>query len=564
MSRQVEKAPISSRKAASASRRNQQKKKEPELRNMKTFVRLKGMEKEKHKLRNSTKGDRNCTTQGTNFDVRGLNAAKCFDRKLKRSASQHEDGDTGSEFQMVKLHDEASDEDTFSMFSMNSSRPSSCVTADLHQERKPTSRDDDEFESLDNVGPRESAQIKSTTDETVQNELTPSSVSDDNGSPRLQITELEEQNREVDLDELTKGNLESTNLSTQERVELETESEYERNTKSVQVKTAWELNDKFLLTTDHPAEVWDDEKTNKKSLSRRRRSSDLLSASFPPLSALPESRRGSFPISPSNYWFSTSKTPPELPSLSGRQCKVQLPSSFPGILSPPSASESDSSDDELDNVFWAKEQMAKKSGRKLPSNHLEVLPSKQAQKLKVSSSRESPSSSGSRSPVASSEHLAMRVASAEYLAARVVTQLNCAFKETVGESEEEVTTRANCVTPNLMPRRHSALFFRSNTSSGLDEKVSSLILPSVHNECSRSLPNLSNNDKTKRMFVTFDKDSPHVKVVDLKGKSDLAHKCRVINRRLTNEDSVVKAMLKEKVHKKSMIKKWVISSAQGI
>jgi len=555
MSRQREKESSSLRKVTSATRSIQKK------RNLKTLARLKGTGNEKHKLRNITKGDEDRAKQGSVSDVRSLTGARSLNGKLKESTSQNPECGMSSDFQMLRIHheeDEESNEDYLSMMSLDS-RPSSYTTARLHEEW--IFRNEDEFESSENFNKPEREQNEIKTEETFKSGSSSKLVSDDIGSPRLQIIQLEGQNKE-NMENLEKSVLDSTNVSIQEKMELEKESESERKTQSKLVKTAWELNDKFNLTSDFPAAVWEDEKPNKKLLTTRRRSSDLLSASFPPLSAYLGSRRGSFPITPINYWFSSSKTPPELPSLSGRQCKVQLPSSFPGVCSPTSESESESSDDELDEVFREKEQVEKKIDQKLLKNYLEVPNNKQTQKKMISSERASPTSSGSS--IASSEHLAMRAASTEYLAARVVTQLNCAFEETVGENERETTSRANCVTPNLMPRRHSALFFRSNTSNCFEEKAASLILPSVQNECSKSLPNLSGYDKTKRMFVTFDKNSPHVKVVDLKGNCDLARKCRLINRRLTNEDSVVKQMLKEKVHKKSMIKKWVLSSAQGI
>jgi len=253
----------------------------------------------------------------------------------------------------------------------------------------------------------------------------------------------------------------------------------------------------------------------------------------------------------------------ELPSLSGRHCKVQLPSSFPGVPPPLSTSDSESEssvEEKLNHLFRDKGQMTQKFDQNMQRNYLEI-PGRRTKNLKNSSTRSSPISSTAPSPMASTETLAIRAASTEYLAARVVTQLNSAFKETTIESNEEVAPRENCVTPNLMPRRYSALSFHPNTSGCLDERRNSLVLPSVHNECSKSLPNLT-DDKSKRMFVTFDQHFPHASVVDLKGKGDLADRCRLINRRLSSEDAIVKAMLDTKIKKKSMVKKWVISSAQ--
>ena len=52
------------------------------------------------------------------------------------------------------------------------------------------------------------------------------------------------------------------------------------------------------------------------------------------------------------------------------------------------------------------------------------------------------------------------------------------------------------------------------------------------------------------------------KVVDLKGRGDVADKCRLLNKKLTRDDAIVEKILQEKIHKKAMIKKWVIASAQ--
>ena len=527
-----------------------------EGRNSKAFAVSEETEKEKRKLRNSTKRKVKTTMQRIGSGVHGLAAT----RSLNGNIPHDGDFNIGVDFQMLKIHDEEyNDADSLSMLSIDS-RPSSCTTLDVQEVRSLRNIDEFEvFERLEDSRTDESGETLITAEELNKSELTPNSVSDHNGSSRLQVAPLEEPNNE-NFEKLEDSYLESINFNIQDKTERGSEYESERKTK-LKVQTAWELNDKFLLTADFPDEVWDEKKDNKSLLTKRRPSSDLLNASFPPLSAFRESRRGSLPISSSNHLFLSSKTPPEFPSLSGRQCKVQLPSSFPGVSSPVGESDSESSDNELHKEVLEREQ---RSVQKPLRGYLEIPSGKHVQKLTNSSARETPNSSGALSPMLSSEHFAIRAASPEYLATRVVTQLDCAFKETVGESHEEVTSRAKCVTPNLMSRRHSAMSFRTNTSSFFGEKVNSITLPSVHNECSKSLPNLSDDDKTKRMFVTFDKDYPRAKVVDLKGKSDVAQKCRVLDRRLTDKDSVVKAMLKDKVQKKSMTKKWVIESAQGI
>ena len=557
MSSQEEREMTSPRITVSREKSMQRTRKLLEGRNTRTFVTLRGKEKENRNRRSTTKRMEKSEMRRLDSAMSSLNATIFSNGKPQAGISQEEDSDIYDNFQLLKLHqDEINDEETVSMSSVDF-RPSSCSTLDFQSLQYDYESESD----FENLNTEEIGQIITT--QANQSELTTNLVSGDHdiASPRLRVAKLEEQNNE-DLEKRKKGDFMDSNV--QKKVESEIEYESESKTKS-QDKIAWELNDKYLLTTDFPAEVWDEELENK-TLNTRRQSSDLLSASFPPLSAFSELRRGSFPISPPKYWLSTSKTASGLPLLSGRHCKVQLPSSFPGVASPTSGSESEFCCDEPDREFLERKQTTQKKEQAPLKKHLEVPspPGKQAQKLKTA--RASPNSIGCPSPISmhSSEHLAIKAASTEFLAARVVTQLNCAFKETVVDSNEEVTSRSNCVTPNLMPRRHSALFFRSNTSCSFEGKANSPILPSVRNECSKSLPNLTGHEKTKRVFVTFDKDYPSVKVVDLKGKSDLAQRCRVLNDKLINEDSMVKAMLKDKVHKKSMIKKWVIASAPSI
>lgn len=532
MSKQAEKGKMLPRRSASGTKSAQKTTKKTESRNTKKFCRITSMHKDRNKFKYATKSDENTTMQRSGSGIRVSPETRALNgNKLQDAEPRHE-------FEMLKLYHEEGSDDSLSMISMNS-RPSSAAT-DFPDEVQ--LRDDDEFVRLENLSMSDSGRI--SVEETSPSDLTVDEISVDSGSPRIQVTQLRDENNN-NVDKAEKGNLE----------ELEN--------KQSKVKTAWELNEKFLLTTDFPAEVWE-EKFNRKGLNTRRRSSDLLNASFPPLTAVPGFRRSSFPNSPSNSLM-LSTAPRELPSLSGRQCKVQLPSNFPGMPPPPSASdsESESSDDEeLDQLFREKEQIMRKTDKNVQKNYLDV-PSKQANNVKNSSPKSSPKSSTSQSPMVSTETLAIKVASNEYLAARVVTQLNSAFEETItiNGSDDEVTVRESCVTPNLMPRRYSSIYFRPNTSSCLDEGTNSLILPSVHHECSKSLPNLNDN-KTKRMFVTFENNFPHANVVDLKGKSELAQRCRLINRRLSSEDALVKAMLDKKIKRKTMVKKWVISSTQ--
>ena len=541
MSKQAEKGITMQENSRSRATLAPKKAKKTESKDKKTFARLTLAHKERKKFKYATQSEERTTIQSTGSGIRVLPEERAFDgNKCQNVKAMHE-------FEMLNLCYEDGNDDSLSMISMNS-RSSSAAT-DFPEEVK--LGDDDELLSLENLNIDKVDWMRTAAAESSESDLTLDEFSVDDGFPRIQATQLHVENVNND-EKAEKGHFDSSNVVLHAEAEG---SRKELESKSSKVKTAWHLNEKFLLTADFPAEVWE-ENLNRKVTNKRRRSSDLLNASFPPLSLVPGLlRRGSFPNSTSSsLMFSTATR--QLPSLSGRQCKVQLPSSFPGIPPPPSASDSEgeaSAEEKLDRLFRDKEQLARNTGQTMRMNYLNV-PIKQTKTLT--------NSSISQSPMSSTENLAIRAASTEYLAARVVTQLNSAFEETtITESNDEVTARENCVTPNLMPRRYSALSFRPDTSGCLDERRNSLTLPSVRNQCSKSLPNLT-DDKSKRMFVTFDQNFPQASVVDLKGKGDLAQRCRLINRRLSSEDAIVKAMLDTKIKKKSMVKKWVISSAQ--
>lgn len=545
MSKQAEKEVTAN--STSSAKWAPKKTKKTESRNKKTFGRLTLVPKERNKFKYATEGEEKITIQRTGSGIRVMPEKRAF------NGNKFQNVETTHEFEMLSLCYEESNDDSLSMISMNS-RPSSAAS-DFPEEVK--LGDDDEFVSLENLNIDNVGWMRTAAAESSESDLTLDQISVDSASPRIQDTQLQVENVNND-DKAKKGHFDCASFAVNAEA---VRSGKEHENKRSKVKTAWELNEKFLLTADFPAEVWE-EKFNRKAPNTRRKSSDLLNVSFPPLSLVPGLRRSSFPNSTSNS-FLLSTAPRELPSLSGRQCKVQLPSSFPGVPPPPSASDSESefaAEEKLNHLVRDKEQLARKIDQNAQKNYLDV-PSKQANNVINSATKASPISSTSQSPIASTETLVIRAASTEYLAARVVTQLNSAFKETTIGRDDEVTARENCVTPNLMPRRYSALSFRPNTSSCLDERKNSLILPSVHNEYSKSLPNLT-DDKTKRMFVTFDQNFPQASVVDLKGKGDLAQRCRLISRRLSSEDAIVKAMLDTKIKKKSMVKKWVISSAQ--
>ena len=546
MSKQAEKG-ITRSENSSSSVKTPQKTKKTESKNKNAFARLTLTHKERNKFKYATEREERTTTQRTDPGIRALPETRAF------NGNKFQNVETSRAFEMLNLCYGEGNDDSLSMISLNSR--SSSVATDFPEEVK--LEDDEEVLSLENVNIDNVGWMATAAAKSRQSDLNLDELSVDHGSPRKQATQPHVENIN-NGDKAEKCHFDSSTLVVHAEAE---ESKKRPENKSSKFKTAWQLNEKFLLTSEFPADVWE-EKLNWKATNARQKSSDLLNASFPPLSLVPGLRRSSFPSSTSSsLTFSTSTR--ELPSLSGKQCKVQLPSTFPGVPPPLSVSDSDSessAEEKLNHLFRDKDQLARKFDQNTQKNYLDV-PIKRTKNLGKSSTRSSPISSTSQSPMASTETLAIRAASTEYLAARVVTQLNSAFKETTIESNDEVTARENCVTPNLMPRRYSALSFRPNTSGYLDERRNSLNLPSVHNEWSKSLPNLT-DDKSKRMFVTFDQHFPQASVVDLKGKDDLAHRCRLINRRLSSEDALVKAVLDTKIKKKSMVKKWVISSAQ--
>ena len=532
---------------STSSAKTPKKTKKTESKNKNAFARLTLTHKERNKFKYASEREERTTTQRTDPGIRALPETRAFNR------NKFQNVETSRAFEMLNLCYGEGNDDSLSMVSLNSR--SSSVATDFPEEVK--LEDDEEVLSLENVNSDNVGWTTTAAAKSRQSDLNLDEISVDKVSPRKQATQLHVENVNND-DNAEKYHFDSSTIVVHAEAEG---SKKKPENKSSKFKTAWQLNEKFLLTAEFPADFWE-EKLNWKATNARQKSSDLLNASFPPLSLVPALRRSSFPSSTSSFLMFSNSTR-ELPSLSGKQCKVQLPSSFPGVPPPLSASDSESessADEKLNHLFRDKVQVARKFDQNMQKNYLDV-PNKQAKNLRNSSSRSSLISSTSQSPMASTETLAIRAASTEYLAARVVTQLNSAFKETTMESNDEVTARENCVTPNLMPRRYSALSFRPITSGYLDERRNSLTLPSVHNECSKSLPNLT-DDKSKRMFVTFDQHFPQASVVDLKGKDDLAHRCRLINRRLSSEDALVKAVLDTKIKKKSMVKKWVISSAQ--
>ena len=543
MSTQTEEGMSMSENSSSSAKWAPKRTKKTESKNKKTFSRLTLAHKERNKFKYATESEEGTTIQRTGSGIRVLPEERAFDgHKFDNVEAIHE-------FEMRNLCYEDGSDDSLGMISINS-RSSSAAT-DFPEEVK--LGDDHELLSLEDLNIDKVGWMRTAAAESSQSNLTPDEIPVNHESPRLQDTQLHIEN--VNRDEkATKRHFDSSSVDAHKEAEG---SRKELQYKSAKLKSAWQLNEKFLLTADFPADVWE-EKLNRNATNASIKSPDLLNASFPPLSLVPGFlRRSSFPNStPSSLKFSIATR--ELPSLSGRQCKVQLPSSFPGVAPPASASDSESessAEEKLNHLFRDKDQ-----DQNMRKNYLSV-PIKRTKTLPNSSTKSSPVSSTPQSPIASTETLAIRAASTEYLAARVVTQLNSAFKETTIESNDQVTARENCVTPNLMPRRYSALSFRPNTSGCFDERQNSLILPSVRSQCSKSLPNLT-DDKSKRMFVTFDQNLPQASVVDLKGKGDLAQRCRLINRRLSSEDATVKAMLDTKIKKKSMVKKWVISSSQ--
>ena len=470
--------------------------------------------------------------------------AKLFARKQRGKVPQDRKFDIFNDFQLMKLsNQDISDQCSLSMTSIDS-RPSSCVSSAALEAQRISKR----YEEVETLQSR-SAEAQ----ESINAERGHGLKLIDGKLSEIQGTKPKSSNFEEDK---LKCDLESTDMNIQERAKEVSgiANESTKVTKSI-VKSAWVLSDKYHLTTDFPSEVWDDRQSINSSKTKILSSDPAVRGNFPPLTASAERRRGSF--STTRNFFSPSSASSELPSLSGKSCKVQLPSKFPGVSPAPSENESESLGNETNSERRITETSSiSKKERKQQKRFLELPPGKRGQVTA------SPESSKSSSPLLSRENLTMEAASNEYLAARVVTQLSTAFEETCFENDDDVTGRAACVTPNLMPRRHSAMFVRSNTSNFFEGRAHSVTLPSVGKACSKSLPNLSSREKTKRVFVTFEKDFPRAQVVDLNGKSDVADKCRLLNKKLTRDDAVAEKILHEKIHRKAMIKKWVIATAQ--
>ena len=469
---------------------------------------------------------------------------KLFARKQRGKVPQDRKFDICNDFQLMKLSSQdVNDECSLSMKSIDS-RPSSCVSSAALEER--ISNSDEEVETLQSSSAEAQEDINAERGHGLK--LIDGKLPEKQPGTKPKRSNIEEGKLKCEL--------ESTDMNIQGRAKEVSEiaNESTKVAKSI-VKSAWELSDKYHLTTDFPPEVWDDRQSINSSKTRILSSDPAVRENFPLLTASAERRRGSF--STTRNFFSPSSASSELPSLSGKSCKVQLPSKFPGVSPAPSENESESSGNETNSERRITETSPiSKREHKQQKQFLELPLGKRGQVTA------SPESSKSRSPLPSPENLTMEAASNEYLAARVVTQLNAAFEETCFENDDDVTGRAACVTPNLMPRRHSAMFVRSNTNNFFEGRAYSVPLPSVGKACSKSLPNLTCREKTKRVFVTFEKDSPRAQVVDLKGKSDVADKCRLLNKKLTSDDAAAEKILQEKIHKKAMIKKWVIATAQ--
>lgn len=469
--------------------------------------------------------------------------AKLFARKHKGEVLQDRKFDICNHFQLMKLsNQDIDDECSLNMTSIDS-RPSSCVSSAAFEER--ISKNDGEVETL---------QISSAeAQEDINAERGHGLKLIDGKLPEIQ-PDTTPKTSNIEEDKL-KCDLESMDTNIQSGIENESTT-----VKKSIIKSAWELSDKYHLTTDFRPEVWDNKQSINSSKTKILSLDPAVRENFPRLTAVAERRRGSFPTT--RNFLSPSSALSELPSLSGKSCKVQLPSKFPGVSSAPSENESGSSENKTSSERKiTKASLISKREHKQEKPFLEVPPGNRGQ-VTALLARASPESSKSSSPMLSPKNLTMEAASNEYLAARVVTQLNAAFEETCFENDDDITGRSACVTPNLVPRRHSAMFVRSNTNNFFEGKAHSAILPSVGKACSKSLPNLSSREKPKRVFVTFEKDSPRAQVVDLKGRGDVADKCRLLNKKLTRDDAIVEKILQQKIHKKAMIKKWVIASAQ--
>ena len=323
------------------------------------------------------------------------------------------------------------------------------------------------------------------------------------------------------------------------------------NRQETKRKPSWKLDQRFVLTSDFPA-----------SLSEENPRGDLQRQSVaPPHQERNEFLGGGKRSLPSLSGRSTSpafsKSWNEAAVMSGKTCQIRLPQTFPGVFPspsspPPKEPQSISSDEEMGFLSLRRAKSPSpplaRAKREEHSSHKKYL-GVPGHAIHPSSTRSSPGPDTSRND---KEQMAMRWASNEFLAARLASELDTVFTQTFGVDKPERSQ--SCVTPNLMARSSSVT--NSRTCKYYPDEMESVVLPSLHGGYS------------KRVFVTFDKDFPRANAVNLEGKSEIAARCRRLNKRM---DKPVKTTLDMKLsqvnpaQKTVMIRKWVDScSPRGI
>ena len=142
------------------------------------------------------------------------------------------------DFRKLRSFDKESIDDSLSMISLNS-RPMSAVT-DFAEEVKLES--DEEFSSLEKLNENDQFLMRKISNESNSSDL---KISVDKGSsPRIQGIENREESDLVDEETEKENSRNTIAILPLEEVEIIEEKENEKTN----VKSAWELNEKFLLT----------------------------------------------------------------------------------------------------------------------------------------------------------------------------------------------------------------------------------------------------------------------------------------------------------------------------
>ncbi|XP_048580961.1 uncharacterized protein LOC125561225 [Nematostella vectensis] len=311
------------------------------------------------------------------------------------------------------------------------------------------------------------------------------------------------------------------------------------------VKPAWELGKMFKLNKDFPMDILKDQ-AKPSGINERMESSRKI----------PEW------MTERHYVNLSLNLRPLSPSV--KTCRITLPTHFPGVVTKQAhkkdqpESDSESSADDFD--FTSLQDVERYEEMQKEKSHLLEVPDVGRINL-VSSNSSSPRSCRSECSTPA-ELLAMTAASSEYLAARVVTELKTSLLE-----PEDDHQGYECVTPtNIRRRRHSMFATYSpipprSKSATVDVPLALPLL--THGiDKAKSLPDLENDRlfESRRMFVSFRENSPHVDTVNLRGKGEVAARCRRINRligRREDRQTRLDLGLEPKVKKKVRVRRWV-------